>query len=79
MLKTLVARDQLERVVAETLPSIPEGHNSAVAGIVDFSGAKFVASMRLGADGSWKVLGAFEHSWTGENKVAVEVFRTWKS
>ncbi len=77
--KTMFARDALEKMVAEALPPIDENHNKAIGGIVTAEGAKFVVSMQLGADKSWKLTGGFEHEWTGEDKVGIELFRTWKS
>lgn len=73
---TIFSPDQLNALVA-TLPTLPAGHKNAIVATVDQNGAKVIAGFSAGPDNKLKFSGAFEHDWSGENKVGAQLLYSW--
>lgn len=66
----------LDKIVADTLPTLPEGHTRAIVGGVDQSGAQVVAKFAF-RDNKWQVEAAAKHDWSGDNEVGARVILSW--
>jgi len=67
---------QLQQIVTETLPTLEDGHTSAIIGTVDSEGAQVVARFKL-TNNHWTVTAAARHQWTGEDRVGATVLLSW--
>jgi hypothetical protein len=75
---SIFSPDQLSRIVNDTLVDLPSDHKNAIVGSVDTHGAQVVAGFTLGQDNTWKLEGAYRHSWdTGEDTVGGKVIVSW--
>lgn len=73
---------ELDRVIAETLPSDGKPNEKVVVGTVDQNGVQVVASFKnnpapLGGGFNWELQAAAQHKWTGENAVGGKVLLRW--
>jgi hypothetical protein len=69
---TIFSKEQLDKLVSETLPPASAGHKVAVVGTVDQHGAQIVAGF-TSDNNRWRFNGAFRHDWTGDNTVGAQV------
>lgn len=67
--------DQLAKIVREAVPTLPEGHTSAVVAGVTQEGVRVVAQIKL--QEHWQITAAATHSWTGETTVGAQVLLSW--
>jgi hypothetical protein len=67
---------QLQAIVTETLPALPEGHTSAIVGLVTETGVCVVARFKFHND-HWAVLAAAEHRWDGLDTIGATVMLSW--
>lgn len=62
----------LQKALDETLPKLPDGKTIALAGALDNEGVKVaVVFQRESAEFNWTAKAAFEHEWTGDDKIGV--------
>lgn len=69
---TIFSPSQLTALVTSILPELPAGHTNAVVATVDTSGVKLIAGFSKD-NNRWQFNGAFEHDWTGENKLGANL------
>ncbi len=74
---TIFSPQQLDSIVQQTLPSVPEGHTNAVVGTVDQKGAQVVAVFKLGDDNRWTASAVARHEWSGDNEVGGSIIYSW--
>lgn len=68
----LFSPQQLDEVVKKTLVDVPSDHRIAMVATVDMRGIP-IAVQFTSTDGHWKIRGAFEHDWNGDNSVGASV------
>lgn len=76
----LFSPEQLNKIVAETLPApvdMPAGHRSAVVATVDQHGIDVVVGFQLTGSGKWRLAGAYQHAWTGGDAVGAKLIGTF--
>lgn len=72
----LFTPEALQKVLTDTIPTIPEGKTHAAAAAIDANGAR--VGLIIGTkDGHWQAKTAFEHDWSGDNKVTGSVLYSW--
>lgn len=67
---------QIDEIIAETVPALPEGHTHAIVGTVDQDGLK-VAAVMASHNQVWQLRAAFEHAWDGTNSIGAKVIASW--
>lgn len=73
---SIFSKEALDKIVTETLPADAQpGEKILVAG-VDRDGVKVAAVFKLKEH--WELKAAFEHDWTGDDKLGAQVIGRWK-
>lgn len=67
----LFSRDQLQKLITETLPADAQPGEKVIVGTVDSTGAKVVAAFKLKEH--WELQAAAEHDWHGDTKAGAKV------
>ncbi len=73
----IFSKSQIDSIVTNTLPTVPDGHTNAVVGTVDQNGAQVVAVFKLGTDDRWTASAVARHEWSGENAVGGSLIYSW--
>jgi hypothetical protein len=77
---SIFSPEQLNKIVAETLPTDAKPNEKIVVGTVDQHGVQVVASFKntVHSDGlNWELQAAARHDWTGDNSVGAKVLLRW--
>ena len=69
--------EQLKKFVEDHSVNVPKDHKNAIVGSVDNTGAQAIVTMRRGDRNQWLISGAFQHTWSGDNRVGGEVIYSW--
>lgn len=77
MTATIFSPEQLNAIVKQTLPQVPDNHTNAIVGTVDQHGVQAVAVFKLGAYDRWMATGAIRHNWDGENDIGGSLIYSW--
>lgn len=76
------SRPELARQIAAALADtpLPDGHDSAIIGGVDTTGAQIVLVAKISVKtGALKISGIARHEWSGDNQVGASVLYSWKT
>ena len=78
-MSTVFSNEQLAKLVNETIPAtLPADHKNALVGTVDVNGVQVVVGMRRETThATWEITGAFQHTWTGDNRVGAKMVTSW--
>lgn len=72
--------EQLDRIIAESLPKDAQPGEKIIVGSVDVTGAQVVAAFKYKAPNSsldWTIMAAAQHTWDGDNKFGTKVLLRW--
>lgn len=75
---TLFSPDQLQKLVAETLPSDAQPGEKVIVATVDATGAKVIASFnkQVGA-ADWSFQWATQYTWKGDVQTGAKIIVRW--
>jgi hypothetical protein len=71
----IFSTDQLDRLIAKTLPTDAKPGEKVVVGAVDQQGVQVVARFKWKEH--WELQAAWEHDWAGENNAGAKVLLRW--
>lgn len=74
---TIFSPAQLDAIIAETIPTLPPGHQNAIVGTVDTHGVEVAALFTLGSSGNWHVKAAGAYGWNGDASVGASIIDSW--
>lgn len=78
---SIFSSEQLDKIVADTMPADAKPGEKVVIGTLDQHGAQVMASFKLQKNEfggpSWELQAAARHEWTGENSVGAKVLLRW--
>lgn len=70
--------DQLNKIVAETIPQIPAGKTGAAVATLDATGATVAVELEKHAGpGDFTITAAYTHDWNGDNTLGGKVMYSW--
>lgn len=76
--ETFFTAEQLNKIVAETIPQIPPGKTGAIAATVDASGATVAVELQKQAGpGDFTITAAYTHDWNGDNSLGGKILYSW--
>lgn len=74
----IFSSEALDKVIKETIASLPSGHENAVVGLADTDGVKIIVGVRRDlSNKTFEIQGAYSHDWDGEDAAKAKLLMSW--